>query len=48
MRSHPSKLLIALCATGWSLMVAAAEREPLVLETKIPLGEVKGRTRYGP
>jgi DNA-binding beta-propeller fold protein YncE len=44
MRSHPGKLLIALCATtGWSLMVSAAEREPLVLETKIPLGEVKGR-----
>jgi DNA-binding beta-propeller fold protein YncE len=43
MRSHPSKLLIALCAAGWSLMVSAAEREPLGLETKIPLGEVKGR-----
>ena len=43
MRSRPGKLLAALCATGWSLMVAAAEREPLVLETKIALGEVKGR-----
>jgi DNA-binding beta-propeller fold protein YncE len=43
LRIHDYWLLIALCATGWSLMVAAAEREPLVLETKIPLGEIKGR-----
>ena len=37
------KLLIALCATGWAPMASAAERAPLVLETKIPLGDVKGR-----
>jgi DNA-binding beta-propeller fold protein YncE len=39
------KLLIALCASGWALMSSAAEpgSGPLVLEAKIPLGEVKGR-----
>jgi DNA-binding beta-propeller fold protein YncE len=43
MQSRPVKLLIALCATGWTLMSLAADREPLVLEMKIPLGDVKGR-----
>jgi YVTN family beta-propeller protein len=37
------KLLIALCATGWTLMSSAAEPVQLVLEAKIPLGDVKGR-----
>lgn len=37
------KLLIALCATGWTLVSSAAEPEPLVLEAKISLGDVKGR-----
>lgn len=39
----PGKLLTALCAAAWVLMASAAERGPLVLETKIPLGDVKGR-----
>jgi DNA-binding beta-propeller fold protein YncE len=51
MRSHliqaerlsPSKLLTAVCALAWVLAASAAERGPLVLEAKIPLGEVKGR-----
>lgn len=43
MRSRPIKLLIAICLTGWASMVSAAERGPLVLETRIPLGDVKGR-----
>jgi DNA-binding beta-propeller fold protein YncE len=43
MRSRSIKLLMALCATGWTLMSSAAERGPLVLETKVPLGDVKGR-----
>lgn len=43
MRALPIKLLVAVCATGWTVMTAAAEREPLVLEAKIPLGDVKGR-----
>jgi DNA-binding beta-propeller fold protein YncE len=43
MRSHPINLLVVLCAAWWSLMASAAERGPLVLETKIPLGDVKGR-----
>lgn len=43
MRSRPIKLLIALCATGMASMASGAERGPLVLETKIPLGDVKGR-----
>jgi DNA-binding beta-propeller fold protein YncE len=43
MRSHLIKLLSALSAVGWTLMSSAAERAPLVLEAKIPLGEVKGR-----
>ena len=37
------KLLIALCATGWTLMSSAAETGLLMLEAKIPLGDVKGR-----
>lgn len=37
------KLLIGLCAMGWASMSSPAERGPLVLETKIPLGDVKGR-----
>ncbi len=43
MRSRLIKLLIALCAAGWPLMASTAERGPLVLETKIPLGDIKGR-----
>lgn len=43
MRSRLIKLLIALCATGWTPMAPTAERGPLVLETKIPLGDVQGR-----
>ena len=43
MRSRVTKLLIALCATGWSLMLSAAEPAPLVLEAKIPLGNIKSR-----
>jgi DNA-binding beta-propeller fold protein YncE len=43
MRFLQNNLLLALCATGWTLMTSAAEHGPLVLETKIPLGEVKGR-----
>lgn len=43
MRSHLIKLLVALCAVGWTLMTSAAERVPLVLEARIPLGDVKGR-----
>jgi DNA-binding beta-propeller fold protein YncE len=42
MRSN-LKLLTVLCAVGWVLVAPAAERGPLVLETKIPLGDVKGR-----
>jgi DNA-binding beta-propeller fold protein YncE len=42
MRSRLIKLLVALCVMGWSSMTSAAERT-LVLETKIPLGDVKGR-----
>lgn len=43
MRSRPTRLVIALCAMGWTAMTPAAERGPLVLETRIPLGDVKGR-----
>lgn len=43
MRSHLIKLFSALCAVGWTLMTSAAERVPLVLEAKIPLGDVTGR-----
>lgn len=43
MQSRLIKVLIGLCATGWASMAPAAERAPLVLETKIPLGDVKGR-----
>jgi DNA-binding beta-propeller fold protein YncE len=43
MRSDLMKLLAALCATAWTLMTSAAERPPLVLEAKIPLGNIKGR-----
>jgi len=43
MRLRPINLLIALCATAWTLVSAAAEPGPLVLEAKIPLGDVKGR-----
>ena len=43
MRSHLIKLLVALCAVGWPLMTSAAERVPLVLEARIPLGDMKGR-----
>ena len=43
MRSRLIKLLIALCATAWAPMAPTAERGPLVLETKIPLGDIKGR-----
>jgi DNA-binding beta-propeller fold protein YncE len=38
-----SRLITALFAAGWALVASAAERAPLVLETKIPLGDVKGR-----
>lgn len=38
-----AKLIITLCAVGWPLMAAAAERAPLVLEAKISLGDVQGR-----
>jgi DNA-binding beta-propeller fold protein YncE len=38
-----SPLIAAFFAAGWSLAAYPAEREPLVLETKIPLGDVKGR-----
>lgn len=43
MRSHLLELLGALCAVGWTAMTSAAERAPLVLEAKIPLGDVRGR-----
>ena len=43
MRSRLIKLLIAFCASGWTLMASTAERGPLVLETKIPLGDITGR-----
>ncbi|MGH8237151.1 MAG: YncE family protein, partial [Steroidobacteraceae bacterium] len=43
MRSRLAKLLIALCAAGWVLMSSAAELAPMVLEAKVPLGDVKGR-----
>jgi DNA-binding beta-propeller fold protein YncE len=43
MGSHLLKLLGALCAMGWTAMTSAAERAPLVLEAKIPLGDVRGR-----
>ena len=43
MRPHLIKLLSALCAVGWTPMTSAAERAPLVLEAKIPLGDAKGR-----
>lgn len=38
-----NKLVAALCATYWSVGAWAAERPPLTLEARIPLGEVKGR-----
>jgi DNA-binding beta-propeller fold protein YncE len=43
MRSHPIKLLMVLWAAGSAPMTLAAERTPLVLEAKIPLGDVRGR-----
>jgi DNA-binding beta-propeller fold protein YncE len=43
MRSHLIKLPIALCALGWAVLGSTAERAALVLEAKIPLGDVKGR-----
>ena len=43
MRSRLIKLLIAFCASGWTLVASTAERGPLVLETKIPLGDITGR-----
>ena len=43
MQSRLIKPLMALCATVWVSMTPAAEHAPLTLETKIPLGDVKGR-----
>jgi len=43
MRSPFLTLLCALSAAGSTLMASAAQPGPLVLETKIPLGDIKGR-----
>jgi DNA-binding beta-propeller fold protein YncE len=43
MRQLLIKLLMAAGFAGWTVMAMAAESDPLVLEAKIPLGDIKGR-----
>jgi YVTN family beta-propeller protein len=43
MRQRLIELLMAAGFSGWTVMATAAERDPLVIEAKIPLGDIKGR-----